>query len=181
MENTAEQATKQTPEQVIENWWTHYTAEANEGEPSRKGELAILRRCKTIEEIFFTPQYQNLYRQVAAAGWHNKIALAALAGVLAHVKKPEKPLKEKTVAAHFATPSKEGEEQPRVSESRFMRLVKIKTYPELYGALIRLVHLAGDSVPTPDLIKSIYWWDDQKRRDWTFNYYNALPDKKSKS
>jgi len=108
--------------------------------------------------------------------WHNKIALAALAGVLAHVKKPETPLKEQTVAAHFASPSKEGEKQPRVSELRFMRLVKIKTHPELYTALIRLIHLAGKNAPTADLIKSVYWWNDRTRQEWTFQYYDKLPD-----
>ncbi len=141
--------------------------------------LAALRRCKTLEEIIFTPQYQKLYRQLGdkkivqeGNTWRNREGIAAVAGILAHVKKTSEV---KTVAEHFAQTKEDGGKTPLVSESRFMRLVKIKSHAELYPALIRLIHLAGDSAPLTDLIKSVYWWNDKTRREWTFGYFEKLP------
>jgi CRISPR system Cascade subunit CasB len=176
MENMDQKPAK--PEHVIQAWWKHWTGKPEEHEASRKGELAALRRCKNLEEIFFTPQYQNLYHQAAAAGWDNQEAMAAIAGILAHVKNDPKP-EAKTVAEHFAR-IREGGDSPIVSEARFIRLVKLKTHAELFPALLRLIQLADKSAPLPDLIRGVYWWSDKTRRNWTFKYYEKLPEKEGK-
>lgn len=173
------------PEQMIYEWWEHYSSESEQGEASRKGEFANLRRCKNLEEILFTPQYQYLYRKVNKAKWvngsacNNKEAIALLAGVLAYIKEDVKSEKneKKHVAEHFAR-VQEGGDKPIVSEARFMRLMKIKTHTELFTEIVRIIRLAGDSAPLNDLITSLYWWNDKTRQKWTFEYFDKVPESK---
>jgi len=179
MQTTAQSETKSVkapkkPEQIAYEWWQYYSTDEHNA-PSRKGEFANLRRCKTLQEIFFTAQYQNFYRRMVKTDWKSREANAIIAGVLAHVK-TEVISDYADVASHFARPQDSGE-KPVVSEFRFMRLMKIETHEELFPAMIRILHLAGDSAPVKDLIKSLYWWSDNTRREWVFNYFNKLPDK----
>jgi len=160
----------------IINWWKQLVTPPEKGQPSRRGELAQLRRCRNLEEVFFIPAYQHLFYQVKADHWGHE-RLAAIAGLLANVKEsaPEADAADqpKTVANILATPTKPGM-GPRVSELRFQRLVAIKDIPELYPALRRIIHLAGDRVPVPDLIQSVRYWSEKTRSDWTFRYYDTL-------
>jgi len=158
-------------EDLIYEWWDALTRPDEPGRPSRRGELAELRRCKTLEEVFFAPVFHSLYHRVAAAGWRHRPALAAVAGVLAHIR--SEPEQRRTFAQHLAC-SPQGRDGPRVSEQRFQRLVAQKTLPELFAALIRVVHLAGDAAPVKDLARGIYRWNDTTRQQWTFNYYEQL-------
>ncbi len=173
--NTAQSQTKSAVTVALD-WWNYWSAETKPGETSRKGTFAQLKRCKNLEEILFTAAYQNFYRKLKAAGWRDQEGIAALAGCLANIKeKAEKP----SLVEHFAR-LREGSENPLVSEKRFMRVVKIKTHAELYPALLRLIHLSGNSAPLPDLIRSVYYWNDKTRREWTFRYFAALPEDKVK-
>ena len=182
-------------EAEIRDWWKTLTEPAKPGQASRRGELAEIRRCKTLAEIHFAAPYQHLFQRVAARGWPDRICVAAIAGLLAHVKqdtaaatneesesKAEKAAlkpSRRTVAALFAEPSKPGA-GPRVSELRFQRLVANETVENLYPMLLRVIHLAGNTVPVPDLIQSIRYWGDKKRRDWTFRYYEQLLEAENK-
>jgi CRISPR system Cascade subunit CasB len=176
------------------DWWGPLVAPPEHGKPSNRGELAALRRCKNLEEILFVPAYHRLYFRVRPLGWNERVAVAAAAGLLAHIKgdlsateSPEKtaaagggePIKDDraqqaaTVAALLASPTKPGL-GPRVSELRFQRLVKITDLRELYPNLLRVIHLAGERVPVRDLIESVRWWNEKQRRDWTYRYYDTL-------
>jgi CRISPR system Cascade subunit CasB len=175
-------------------WWEPLVTRPEPGKPSNRGELAALRRCKNLEEILFVPAYHRLFYRVSALGWKDRLSIAAVAGLLAHVKgdcsqtagstgdqpDPERQRAERhakppvrTVAAVLATPAKPGG-GPRVSELRFQRLVAIRDLGELYPNLLRTIYLAGERVPVADLIESVRWWSDKQRRDWIQRYYDTL-------
>jgi len=177
----------------VHDWWAQLVKPPEAGQPSHRGELAELRRCKNLAEVLFVPAYHRLSYRVKPLGWKDPISIAAVAGLLAHVKgesgsqrerldgpesddqaasqgnHPEPP---KTVAGLCGTPVKPGL-GPRVSELRFQRLVKIKDLHELYPNLLRVIHLAGERVPVADLITSVRYWNRQ-RPEWTSRYYEAL-------
>jgi len=159
------------PEDLVYEWWAELTRPDERGRPSLRGELAELRRCKTLDEVFFAPVFHSLYHRLAPMGWRSRQGLALVAGVLAHVR--AEPEQRRTFAQHLACAAP-GREGPRVSEQRFRHLVAHKTLPELFGALIRVVHLAGDAAPVKDLAHGIYRWNDATREQWTFRYYEQL-------
>ena len=156
---------------VVHAWWAELTAPAKPGQPSRRGELAQLRRCKTLEEVLFAPPYQALYHRAVAAGWGDRLRIAAVAGALSHLKGEVES--SRNCAAFLATPKEKGQ-GPRVSELRFQRLMREKELDEFYPALLRILHLAGEKAPVRDLIEGIYLWGDSRRRQWTFAYYEKL-------
>lgn len=200
----AEPAKSPPPTNVIGatlDWWCPLVEPTKPGKPGNRGELASLRRCKNLEEVLFVPAYHQLFYRVAALGWSDRISVAALAGLLAHVREdltqrcnrtgsaspdvdaPERDDRRespRTVAALLATPVKPGQ-GPRVSELRFQRLVKIKDLNELYPSLIRVIHLAGERLPVPDLIRSLRRWNDEQRCNWTYRYYDTLLNTKSQA
>jgi CRISPR type I-E-associated protein CasB/Cse2 len=175
-------------------WWEPLVAPPETGKPSNRGELAALRRCKNLEEVLFVPTYHRLFYRVNALGWNDRLAVAAVAGLLSRVKGEYSQLASATpdatdaegpptlgqgtkpvtsVAALLATPAKAGL-GPRVSELRFQRLVAIRDLNELYPSLLRTIRLAGERVPVGDLIKSVRYWNDRQRRDWFQRYYDTL-------
>jgi CRISPR system Cascade subunit CasB len=162
-----------TPEDTVYAWWTELTRPDEHGRPSRRGELAELRRCKTLEEVFFAPVFHSLYHRMAPSGWRYRQGLAAVAGVLVHVRNEPEQDRRLPFASYLASKPK-GRDSSLVSEQRFRRLVACKTHPELFSPLLRIVHLASDQVPVKDLARGIYYWNDKTRRDWTFDYYNQL-------
>jgi CRISPR system Cascade subunit CasB len=171
MENPAETPPK--PAQVVQAWWSELTGEAEPGKPGHRGEFAQLRRCKELDEVLFAPEFYRLYHRLSKTNWRYRPAIAAVAGILAHVR--GEPGGERRFAAYMAVHPK-GKDGPRVLERRFRRLVANKNHRELYPALIRIVHLADNQAPVADLAQDIYSWNDRTRRDWTFDYYNKLLD-----
>lgn len=159
------------PGAAVFAWWLEMQpASEMAGQPNRRGELAELKRCKTLEDILLVPRFQLLRRILQAAGWSRLSACAAMAGVLAHIKThQEKP----AFAAWLAQPRGEGL-GPRVSELRFRRLVRIKSHDELLIDLVRVLPLAGDAAPVVALAEDVYRWNDFTRQRWTFDYYDAL-------
>ncbi|MBP6807730.1 MAG: type I-E CRISPR-associated protein Cse2/CasB [Chromatiaceae bacterium] len=166
------------PAEIVYRWWADLTRSAEPGQPSHRGELAQLRRCKNLEEVLFVPPYHALYFRTVRAGWGDRLRIAAVAGALSHLKGEVES--SKGFAAFLATPKEHGQ-GPRVSESRFQRLMKEKELNDFYPALLRVFHLAGEKAPLSDLIRGVYDWGDpfrgdRIRRDWTFAYYNQLLD-----
>lgn len=208
MGEPVEATEKPDPIQATLDWWRPLVAPQETGKPSNRGDLAALRRCKNLEEVLFVPAYHRLYYRLSALNWTHRLSVAAVAGLLAHVKgdsteaagsnpvagamgqqasdsqsaeqPPPRPVRK--FAAFLATPTKRSL-GPRVSELRFQRLVAIRDLHELYPSLLRTIHLAGERVPLADLIGSLRYWTDHQRRDWVQHYYDTLlqqqPDKRS--
>lgn len=153
----------QTPHhRIIKTWWQAFE--------DRRGERAQLRRCKNVEEVLFVPYYQNLYWSLSnQSSWKNRrIAIAAVAGLLAHVETNQSPL---ILPKQMAQPAGDN---PVVSELRFRRLLKCETHQQLYPTLRRVILMLNRSVDLEQLVDSVYWWNDKTRQDWAFQYYEQL-------
>ncbi|MDD5036071.1 MAG: type I-E CRISPR-associated protein Cse2/CasB [Methylococcaceae bacterium] len=153
---------------VMEWWKEMQPANEKPGQPNRRGELAELKRCKTLGELLFVPRFQVLRWGLGKAGYNYVPSAAAVAGILARVKQTT----DLTFPAWLAQPKSGGE--PRLSELRFRRLIGCKTLEEVFPALIRVLPLADETAPIASLANDIYHWNDQTRQRWTFAYYDAL-------
>lgn len=158
-------------EDEIVNWWkAMQPQEEQPGNPNFRGELAELRRCKNLEEVFFVPRFQ-VFRNIVKPSKHRLSACAAVAGILAHVKINN--ANPRNFAYWLGQPKAEGGNTPRLSELRFRRLVRAKTHEELFIDLIRTLPLADYTAPVKQLARDVYQWNDFTRREWTFAYYDA--------
>ena len=152
--------------QILKEFW--------QGLEDDKGSRAQLRRCKTPEEVVMVSASHRLCRRVQPLmkdeqeGWEMRIA--AIAGLLAHVRKLES---HKTLAEQMATG-----DSPAVSELRFRRLLQ-RNRKDLFGALIRVLGLLDKTANPFDLARSVYYWGDNERKRWAFAYFPNVLEKKS--
>ncbi len=163
------------PAQRLRNWWQEITQPPKSGQPNRRGELAELRRCDSVEEVLFVPAFHRAFRRLQGTPWGDRpVPAAAVIGLLAHVK--SQPDGSPPFVTLLAVP-RAGSDAPRVSEARFQRLVACTTLTELYPALIRIIRLVGDSAPVVDLANSVHGWNADVRRQWTLRYYEKRLEK----
>lgn len=166
---------------IVTDWWREMQPAAElEGQPNRRGELAELKRCKTLAEVLLVPRFHLLRWRLlkAECGMGNDAGLAAAAGILAHVKQTT----DLKFPAWLAQSKASGE--PRVGELRFKRLASCDSLPELFPALIRVLPLADATAPVASLANDIYHWEHQDgktRQRWTLDYYEALLTEEEKT
>ncbi|MHC1626963.1 MAG: type I-E CRISPR-associated protein Cse2/CasB [Methanoculleaceae archaeon] len=147
---------------TIVDWWRSLE--------NKRGDRADLRRCRGPEDVFFVPEYHRLLSLVREHGKPKREEMAIIAGILSHVKKNDQS---KPVAAQMGQIKGAGN-SPLVSETRFRRLMHITTPEELYPAMIRLVRHLDGTVNIPDLVQSMYWWNDRTRKDWALKYFEQI-------
>lgn len=140
--------------EILQNWW--------ESLDQDRGERAKLRRCKTEFEVCFQPAYIHLCQKLPA---FSREKLASIAGLLAHVK----TLSEQKIASQMSATKKS--DQPIVSEIRFRRLIACETLAELYPFMRRALPLLDNKLNIKDLAISLYFWNDQTRKRWVYDYY----------
>jgi CRISPR system Cascade subunit CasB len=167
---SAKENPKSFPSDEIYQWW-YDMQPANEGpgKPNRRGELAELRRCKTLTEILLVPQFQSLRRVLQSEHFGYIPACAAVAGVLAHVKTHQ----ETDPFAVWLAQSKAKGAGPRLSELRFRRLIRLQSHDDLFTEMVRVLTQADATANVRQLARDVYFWNDRTRRDWTFGYYDA--------
>ena len=56
---------------------------------------------------------------------------------------------------------------------RFRRLLEAAPGDDQLTAFRRMVALAGGSLPLRDLARSLLDWNDERRRRWIYDYWNA--------
>jgi CRISPR type I-E-associated protein CasB/Cse2 len=100
-----------------------------------------------------------------------------LARVLAHVRE-DSTLRPMRAAGWSRFPSESvrssGDDQPKLAEVRFRRLLEVRQGEELVTAFVRLIDLLGNTVNVSDLSYAFVRWDkDEVRRKWAFDYYAA--------
>lgn len=148
---------------VARQWWAELEND--------KGSRAQLRRCSDPTAVFFCAAFHRLARGLGAWSDKQKGTVAAIAGVLAHVKNDDG---RRGFAAQMA--ARKGD-RATVSGLRFRRLIQIKERESLYMPLIRVVRLLDGTANVADLAESLYYWGDAKRRDWACDYYATAPEK----
>jgi CRISPR system Cascade subunit CasB len=153
--------------QILFEWWKNLD--------ENRGKRADLRRCHSIDEVAFTPSFHSLRKELNKFRI-NQEALAAIAGVLSHVKISDS---NSSLPAQMATP-KLGGQKAAVSDIRFRRLLTIGDRNELFTTMIRIVRLLEGRVNIFDLANSIYWWNERTKKQWAYDYYENIPAEKKK-
>jgi len=136
-------------------------------EPHRRGARAELRRSKNITDVIMTPSYQRLCarlgEELPSFSKQDKERLAFIAGLLAHVREHSK--------AKLASAMSNGS-PPCVSELRFRRLLQHQWDDRFYGAMIRIIRMLKYQVNVYDLVESMYYWNEQKKKEWAYAYFS---------
>ncbi|MBW8003229.1 MAG: type I-E CRISPR-associated protein Cse2/CasB [Planctomycetes bacterium] len=148
----------------IISWW--------QGLREAKGERAELRRCREVEEIFFVPVFHSIKRKLLPYGHVSDGRLAITVALLSHVKNNLEGI---SLPEQMARPGAESS-RPRVSDLRFRRLIQIKNIDDLLLPMLRIIKMLDSTVNVPNLVKSIYGWNDYVRKQWAFDYYKDSKD-----
>lgn len=152
---------------LLISWW--------EALDQDRGERANLRRAPGASEVAFGSSFHRLLGRLRAQGYSvgrdGTVALAAVAGLAAHVKSH---IGGASIAQQMATPKSPGA-GARVSGLRFRRLLAVSDREELYPLLIRVVRLLDGRVNLVSLANAAFWWNDRTKRDWAYDYYATAP------
>ncbi|MBN2733691.1 MAG: type I-E CRISPR-associated protein Cse2/CasB [Methanomicrobiaceae archaeon] len=148
---------------ILGEWW--------ESLDEDRGERAVLRRCKSYEEVAFSPAYYRLRKSLVSAGFSvRNDDLALVAGVISHVRKQSSEGKFSALMAE----SKKGASGPVVSEKRFRKLLSVQDKSDLYLTMIRLIKMTDDAAPINDVASGLYWWNERTKKNWAFAYYDKI-------
>ena len=157
---------------AVMEWWQEMQPSAEqEGKPNRRGELAELKRRKTLEELLLVPRFQVLRWRLRKADYAKEAKypnIAAIAGVLSRIEQTT----DMKFPVWLAQSKANGE--PRIGELRFQRLMSCKLLEEVFPALIRVLPLADKTAPVASLAHDIYHWGEKTRQRWTMEYYEEL-------
>lgn len=150
------------PAHVLTTWWYRLD--------DARRDRAELRRCHIVSNVAFCPSFHHLRLALLPFGKHNVERLAIVAGVLAHIKVNDAST---TFAAQMAV-SRDGGDQPRLSDLRFRRLLKIDDLSVLHGEFIRITRLLGGSINIVDLAETIINWNKNVKKQLAYIYYEQV-------
>lgn len=150
---------RETDHKILTEWWQSLQED--------RGERARLRRCASPEDVLLQPAFHRLYQRFP---YFDVQALAAVAGLVAHVKKLN----------NFSFPgqlgrAKEGSDKPVLSELRFQQLLSSGDLDEFYEGLRRAIMLLdreGNILSIADAI--LHWSKEQQDK----NQYTERPDRR---
>lgn len=139
-----------------------------------RGARAELRRCRNLGEVVFSPAYHRLRQSILrldnAKGFRDE-GLAMIVGLASRVKINNETM---VIPEQMAT-GKVGD-KASVSGLRFRRLLKARGGDELFILMSRAIALMGNSANLQSLAKSVYWWNEQTKKEWAFSYYSKAPN-----
>jgi len=152
--------------EALLKWWDQLQ--------DRSGDRAELRRAQTVEGVVLLPVFQRACVRFAPYFRHERddswqLRLAAILGLLAHVRQHNP---EQSLAIQMAG------NPPVVSELRFRRLIQ-RDRADLYISMIRILRMLGNKANLNDLATSVYYWGDDVKRRWAFDYFPNTPDNAS--
>jgi len=177
------------PKQPAREWWRKIYDQRT-GDPAAR---ARLRRCRNTNDVLTIPagvllarMMGDMPRESDRVGARFSRALD-LARVLAHVSED--------AAAHpmrevgwpiFPGGRREGdlERGPKLSESRFRRLLQSETGEDLVAQFTRLIALMGGHANVAALSDAFRWWDHpdgRTKQRWAFEYFHAAAAARSAS
>lgn len=148
---------------LLTKWW--------QGLERNKGTRAELRRCSSAIHVTFHPEFPRICSQLAPyleGEWSWETRLATVVGLLSHVRYTSD---HKLARAMAGNP-------PEVSELRFRRLLQ-RDRNDLYGAMVRILRMLDNKANLPDLMSSVFYWDDNVRKRWAFDYFPNTPESKT--
>lgn len=150
--------------ELLLRWWRELDDDT--------GGRAALRRAADITAVVMLPAFQRLHRRLLKAGWPDRTgqndALAAAAGLLAHVKEASDQ------SLPQAMSHRDGD-KPSVSELRFKRLLESSDADTLFTGLRRALPLVQHRCDPLALATDVVNWGDEVRKRWAYGY--DWPDK----
>ncbi len=162
----------------LRSWWSSLS--------KNPGWRAELRRAESPPDVLLCQGFRSLCKNLAGY-WtreENLLGLAAVAGILSHVKADA----EQSFAKSCATPEKE---KAPVSELRFSQLQKSRTIDEFYIRMVRTIHLLDNKANVVSVADNVLHWikemvngetdpDPRKRIlvRWGLEYFQNLPQGK---
>jgi CRISPR system Cascade subunit CasB len=154
---------------LLISWW--------EALDQDRGERATLRRAADPSGVVFGSSFHMLLGRLRGQGYplgrDGTVALAAVAGLVAHVKSH---VGGASIAQQMATPKSPGA-GARVSGLRFRRLLAVSDRNELYPLLLRVVRLLDGHINLVSLANAAFWWNERTRQEWAYDYYATAPPK----
>lgn len=167
-------------------WWHRLArtdlCRAEQWQPLPTAHKAILKRCKSLNEVMLSEPFQALWQMVPNEKRSPpKMEVAALvAWVLSSVKENAN----KGLAQAMAQKASDGSDRPKVSTLRFQQLIKSRDTAEFARRLRRTLHQIDNTVSVTSLAREIenwYWQnrsstpetDPTKRQvlQWAMGYY----------
>ena len=188
---TQQKPEKQAPPLGVRSyqWWRDncqqdFGDDTSDRKPYDPAIRAKLRRCSSNTDAAMIPAAVSLAVRLQALRkdvqpWDPAVdAVLGLARVLSFVTEnnPKGPMR---LACWQQFPgenpkSQLPENQPRLAEARFKRLLGVTPGEEQVAAFIRLVKLLGGSVSVAELSRDfLHWGREETRRRWAFDYYAA--------
>ena len=148
---------------VAKQWWS----DLNSGVPwGGRAAIARIRRARTPTDLVCEPAVLHLVRRVSR---RRVTRVAVIAGILAWVRDDHSS----DSAARTIGRSHIGESDALVSEARFRRLLLVDGEEEMLTTLRRIVRHASGKINVEDLARSVFFWNDRTKQDWSYDYYNV--------
>jgi CRISPR system Cascade subunit CasB len=156
---------------ALRAWWR--------GLDEHRGDRALLRRCRSIDDVLLSEAYHKLRnrlrREGVGFGPKREMQLAFAAGLLAHVRDdlPGGP----SLLERMAAPRSDGSDRARLSGLRFRRLLRHESREALYEPMIRVIRLLDRTANVRSLARELFFWSPARRKTWARVYYeNALDE-----
>ena len=139
--------------QQLTDWWTWLE--------NNRGERAQLRRCENPEQVLPQVAFHQLCRRLPYREREDVLALATVAGLLAHIKESSN----QPLMAQLGQ-SREGGDKPVLSELRFQQLISSENSDELYDRMRRVIQLVGNKANIISVADIVFHWSrDQKQSE----------------
>jgi CRISPR system Cascade subunit CasB len=151
-------------------WWHSLKPNADRGTRGNPAALARLRRAATVMDLMAEPEAIDLFRCVGARSYSDLPVAALLAGVLSHVREDHQA---RSVARLLGPKHSSGGKDAIMSPLRFHRLLQTTEPDEILVAFRRMIALARGSLPVTDLSRSLLDWNEERKRRWIYDYWNA--------
>tara|TARA_B100001094_G_scaffold116679_1_gene112537 strand:- start:6835 stop:7401 length:567 start_codon:yes stop_codon:yes gene_type:complete len=180
-----------TPYEMI--WWQqlhldHATLKQKKLKPHPTSYKAQLKRCRTPDEVVATEAFRTLWLRLPKDKTkypHSAYAWAAIAGVMAHVKKDKKSTEK--IKCFASSLGEHDGDKPIVSPLRFKQLSQSRSVEAFYSRMIRTVHLIKGETFVKSLMQDMNKWFDEFHFDqhkpvserlavrWAMDYYDQFP------
>ena len=152
---------------AIQDWF--------QGLQKTPGKRAELRRCETLDEVFFCQGYWDLRNALAEAmpsglNQRQNAGIAALAGVMSGSRDWYAP--NESMGKAFA---KDG----GLSALRFRRILTHKKMADLFIPLSRALRLIKFKFSPTVLAKDLLFWNESTRKRWAFDFYRQINESKN--
>jgi CRISPR system Cascade subunit CasB len=150
-------------------WWRSLQPGRN-----RSGDrvaLARLRRCATVAEALQEQATIALFRRCGGASPEDLPDAGLATAVLAYVREDDPA--EPRIARRIGPDSTDKPETALLKPLRFRRLMEAHSPDERLTVLRQMIALAGGKLNVADLAATLLRWNEERRRHWVYDYWNA--------